>query len=320
MNTFNKEPVLYRPVEHSSPDNQYEYLLHKILVSGKKKTSYHAKNKENEDSGHKYCLEIPGHMLQYYAPNGAPISTVRDLGTMYKGAIGEVVGFLNGAHTLDQLKSFGCPNAFWKKWVTKDKCDVWGLEEGDLGPGSYGSVLTAIPMLSGKTFNQVRALERQMLNNPFNRTNLITTWYTPLDMGDREQNSPRKVVVAPCHGNIIQFDVMDDRSMNMTLYQRSADTPIGLALNLSQWFAVGMMVAYVANLNFVWYTHFLPNAQIYDIQFDCVKNLIAREARTLPRLYLRPQREISSLTDFRKEDFELEQYNPHPKMDIPSAI
>lgn len=315
-----KQIVHYKPQSERTPDSQYESLLLKILSQGNKKTSFHAKAEENKNTGHEYCLETQGHMLQYYLPYGVPITPIRDLSDSYKGAIGEIVGFINGARTLKELVSFGCPKIFWERWVTKEKCEVWGLSEGDLGPGSYGPMLTALPMLDGKTFNQVSALEAQMKRNPFARTNLITTWYTPLAMGDKEQGSPRNVVVAPCHGNIIQFDVMDDRTMNMTVYQRSADTPVGLVLNLSEWVAFGMMVSYIANLKFEWYTHFLPNPQIYDIQIDAVKELLERPARTLPSLYLRPNREITSLVDFRKTDFVLEDYDPHPKMFIPSVV
>lgn len=315
-----KQVVHYKPYTERLPDDQYEKLIRSILENGKQKTSFHAQANENKESGHKFCLETPGKMLQYYIPNGVPITPVRDLSASYRGAIGEMIGFINGARTLKELMFYGCPKIFWDRWVTKEKCDIWGLEEGDLGPGSYGPMFTALPMFDGRTFNQVSALERQMKRNPFARTNLISSWYTPLAMGDKAQGSPRNVVVAPCHGNIIQFDVMNDRTMHMTVYQRSSDVPVGLVLNLTEWVAFGMMVAYIADLKFEWYTHFLPNPQIYDIQFDALREILQREARPLPSLYLQPEREIVSLTDFRKTDFILEDYNPHPKMFIPSVV
>lgn len=315
-----KNIVHYNHYVNRIPDNQYSTLLKDFFKFGDKKTSYHAQAKENKGTGHEYCLELPGRMLQFYVRNGAPIMPIRDLGNGIMGSIGEMIGFINGARTLDELVSFGCPKSFWKESVTKEKCAVWGLEEGDLGPGSYGPTLTALPTHTGDTFNQITALNNQILTKPMARTNLISSWYTPLAMGDINQQSPRKVVVAPCHGNQIQFDVMDDRTMRMTVYQRSSDSPLGLVYNLTQWYAFGMMVAYIGNLTFTWYTHMLPNPQIYDIQFDAVKKLLERPDIALPSLYLRPTREITDLTKFRRTDFVLEDYHPHPKMFIPSVV
>lgn len=334
-----KNIVHYKPFNQRVPDTQYRDLLEELLRDGKKKTSKHASLSQNQGSGHKYCHELPCRILSYDLAEGVPIIPIRDLGNMWRGAIGEVVGFINGARTLKELVNYGCPPGFWRDWVTEEKCSVWGLNEGDLGRGSYGQTLTSMPMfdisemnflhkfitlfkaLFGiKKFDQILALERQLKENPFARTNLISTWYPPLALGDKYQDSPRNVVVAPCHGNMIQIDVMDDRSMHMTVYQRSADTPVGLGLNLAEWVAFGMMVAYIANLKFVRYSHVLPNPQIYDIQFGCVEELIARTPLPLPSLYLRPEKEKTSLKSFRKEDFVLEDYYPHPKMKIPALI
>lgn len=316
----NRNLVPYKPFEERTPDSQYETILADLLKKGKKKTSMHAKLPENKGSGHQFCLELPGRMLSYDLSNGVPITPIRDLGTMYKGAIGEVVAFINGAQTIADLQKFGCPKVFWDRWVTKEKCAIFGLPEGDLGPGSYGAVLTKMSMPGGKTFNQIDALMKQMKRNPFARTNLITTWYPPFAMGDTDQGVARQVVVAPCHGNMVQFDVMDDRSMHMALYQRSADMPVGVVLNLAEWIAFGMMVAYLSNLTFTHYTHYLPDPQMYDIQWERVEELLERKPVCLPSLYLRPQREIANITDFRKEDFVLEDYHPYPKMIIPTAI
>ncbi len=314
--------VIYKPYAERIPDSQYKNLLKDILENGYQKTSIHASLPENAGSGHKHCLELPGRMLQYNLANGAPIEPIRDLTKhgLIKGAIGEIIGFLNGARTLDELISFGCKKNFWENWVTAKKCGDFGLNEGDLGPGSYGPVLTAIPMENGKTFNQVEAVFKKMIKNPLGRTNLLSTWYPPLAVGDEEQGSPRKVVVAPCHGNIVQFDVMDNTTMHMAVYQRSADCPVGLVLNLTEWISCGLMAAYMTNTQLTYYTHFLPDPQIYDIQIEKVQQLLSRDPLRLPSLYLRPKRKIKSITDFRIEDFEVEDYHPHSWISIPSAI
>ena len=311
--------IPYKPYEKRTPDDQYRNLLAEILSKGKKKTSFHAHSEENRAIGHTHCLELGARMLRFDLSNGVPISPIRNLNPSYKGAIGEMIGFVNGARTLEDLKSFGCPEIFWRKFVTKEKCAVWGLEEGDLGPGSYGAILTAMPMPDGTTFNQLDAVIKQMQDSSFARTNLLTTWYPPYAIGDKDQGSPRQVVVAPCHGNMVQFSVMDDRTMNMAVYQRSADVPVGLALNLAEWIAFGMMIACVANVTLVEYAHFLPNPQIYDIQKTAAEELISRESRRLPTLTLDPKRIISNIREFRKEDFILTDYDPHEKMIIPTA-
>ena len=312
--------IPYKPYSERTPDTQYEELLKKLLEKGKKKVTIHSKLKENSNSGNQFCLELSGEMLNYDLSNGVPILPIRDQGKAFKGAIGEVVAFINGAQTLEDLEKFGCPKVFWDRWVTKEKCEIFGLPEHNLGEGSYGAVLTAIPGPDGKPFNQVEALIKQLKKAPYLRTHVMTTWYPPLSMGDPDQGSPRKVVVAPCHGNWIQFNVFPDGEMHMQLLQRSADAPVGLMLNLAEWVAFGMMVAYMADLKFTQYTHYLPNPQIYDIQIESVKGLLLREPRKLPTLHLRPKREINSIFDFRKEDFELEDYEPHEKMLIPTPV
>ncbi len=318
MNT-NNSIISYKPYSQRTPDCQYENLLKEILEKGSSKSPIHTSLNENKDSGSSVCLELSGRMLNYTLSNGVPITPIRNLGNSAKGVIGEIVAFINGARTLEELKQYGCPKIFWERWVTKEKCAVWGLEEGDLGPGSYGPILTAMPMGNGETFNQIKALIKQMQNKTMARTHAITTWYPPFALGDNDQGSPRQVVVAPCHGNFVQFNVFP-KEMHLVVTQRSADAPVGLVLNLTEWVAFGMMVSYMVGIPLTEYCYFLPNPQIYDIQIECVRELLQRESRRLPSMYIRPQREITSIFDFRKEDFVIEDYDPHPRMDIPTLI
>lgn len=315
-------PIIeYRPLEKRSPDNQYESLMRKILSEGYKKVPIHASLPENSGSEHKFCLELSAEMLKYDLSNGVPILPIRDFSKGYRGAIGEVVAFINGARTLEQLEEFGCPKVFWDRWVTKEKCETLGMPEHDLGEGSYGPGLTAVPMPNGKTFDQIEALIKQMKKMPHLRTHTITTWYAPFALSDKEQDAPRKVMVAPCHGNWIQFNVFPETNeMDLIHYQRSADVPVGLPLNMIEWTAFGMMVSYVTGIKLRSYNHMLGNPQIYDIQIPQVEELLQREVRKFPTLHLRPKREIKSIKDFRKEDFEIEDYEPHEKMIVKALI
>lgn len=316
-----QNPIIdYKPVQDRTPDDQYQKLMEELL-GGHKKVTIHSSLPENENSDHKYCLELSGRMLRYPLSNGVPLLPIRDLSASFKGAVGEIVAFINGARTLADLKRFGCPEIFWGRWVTADKCKNFGLPEGDLGDGSYGAVLTATPMPNGKTFDQVDALIRQMKRMPNLRTHVITTWYPPYDLSDKEQDAPRKVVVAPCHGNMVMFNVFPETNeMDMVHVQRSADVPVGLPLNLIEWTAFGMMVSYMTGIKLRDYIHMLPNPQIYDIQIPQIKELLTRGPRKLPTVHLRPNREINSIKDFRREDFVLEDYEPHEKMIVRAVI
>ena len=187
----------YLSFKERVPDLQYQNLLREIKEKGKDKIPIHVRLDENKNSGHQNSREITGAMLQFNMENGFPVLTERDLSKSFYGSIGELVAFLNGQSTLSGLKDYGCPEVFWKDWVTKEKCAHFGLEEGDLGDGSYGASLGHFQSKDGE-FDQVTAVQRQMERAPFLRTHVLTTWNPPLSMGDKEQGFDRKVVVAPC--------------------------------------------------------------------------------------------------------------------------
>ncbi len=118
---------------------------------------------------------IVGAQLRYKIENGFPVITERDLsGSMFSGALAEHVAFLNGARTQAELEKFGCK--WWSKWVTKEKCAIFGLPEGDLGDGSYGAAWATFPTKEGKPFNQIKHVVQQMKERPYLRTHLISPW------------------------------------------------------------------------------------------------------------------------------------------------
>ena len=319
---MNEPTIPYKPFMDRPVYTAYHDLLRKIMDKGTDKVPIHAGLKENKDSGHKFVRERTGEVLDFDMENGFPVLPIRDLNKSYKGAIGEVVAFLNGATTLEQLKEYGCPEIFWERWVTKDKTDLLGLAEHSLGAGSYGGSLVHFTTEEGsKEFDQVEAIERQMRKLPFLRTHVLTTWNPALSMGDDAQGFKRKVSVAPCHGNFVHFTLFDNlKELQLTHTQRSADVPVGLVLNLTEWAALGLMMAHLLGYKFTRYTHFISNAHIYDIQFDAVKTLLDREPRRLPTLKIKPDCTAKSLKDFRKTDFELVDYDPHEHMNIVTPV
>ncbi len=310
----------YLPYEERVPDLQYQNLLQKIKEKGKDKIPIHVRLKENKKSGHQNSRELTGEVLQFDLKNGFPVLTERDLSKSFFGAIGELVAFLNGQSTLSGLKEYGCPEVFWRDWVTEEKCGHFNLKEGDLGSGSYGASLGCFQSPEGE-FDQVTAVQRQMERAPFLRTHVLTTWNPPLSLGDKEQGFPRKVVVAPCHGNFVHFILFDkQRELEMTHTQRSADVPVGLQFNLIEWAALGLMVAYLLGYKFTKYTHFLSNPHYYDVQAESVDKILRIKPVAFPTVKLEPNRNVNRIQDFRKTDFVLEDYHPQPWFRIPTPV
>jgi len=297
----------------------YNDLLKDVLENGLDKTTIHASLAQNKDSGHKFVRELTGKMLEFDMSNGFPVLPIRDLSKSFKGALGELIGFLNGATTLEELESFGCPKVFWEQWVTKEKCELFGLPEHNLGRGSYGGSLVHFQVDGQKSFDQIEALEKQLRKIPKLRTHVITTWNPALSMGDKDQGFNREVVVAPCHGNFVHITLFEDqKELHLTHTQRSADAPVGLQFNLIEWAALGLMLSHLLGYKFTRYTHFLSNPQIYDIQFESVKELLKKEPRRLPTVRIKDDCTAQTIKDFRTSDFILEDYEPHEKVIIPT--
>jgi len=312
--------INYKPYSERTPDTQYQDLLREIREKGIDKVPIHARLAENKNSGHQNSRELTGKALTFDLSNGFPMLTERNLTKPFKGALGEVIGFLNGAETLEELESFGMPKIWWENWVTKEKCEKFGLEEHHLGDGSYGSSLAKFQTANG-TFNQVEAVMNQMKKMPFLRTHIMTTWHPALSMGDESQGFKRKVVVAPCHGNFLHFTLFDHlKELHLTHTQRSADVPVGLQFNLIEWAALGLMASHILGYKFTRYTHFLSNPHYYDIQEPSIDEIFKREPRPFPTVRIETTRKIEKLSDFRPEDFVVEDYNPHPWISIPTPI
>lgn len=310
----------YKKTEDRTPDFQYQNLLKNIHENGKYKTPIHSKLSENKNSGHTNSKEATGLMLSYDLSNGFPVLTERNLKKAFYGAIGELVGFINGAKTLDDLEKFGMPRVWWENWVTKEKCAIFGLPEGHLGDGSYGASLAG-NVEKGLKFDQILAVENQMKQKPFLRTHVITTWNPALSLGDESQGFKREVVVAPCHGNFVHFVLFDEeKELQMTHTQRSADIPVGAQFNIIEWSILGLMVSHILGYKFTKYTHFFSNPHYYDVQEESVKEILNRTPYRFPTVRIKDGIKREHLKDFRPDDFILEDYEAHPWFTIPTPI
>lgn len=296
----------YLPYDKRTPDTQYQTLLRMILDKGRKVMPIHGE----------YSHTITGLQMRFDMEQGFPLFPIRDLSKSFPGALGELIAFMHGAHTLEELKSYGCPNIFWERWVTKEKCAVFGLPEHELGPGSYGPGWASNPLPNGEMFNQIEHLMKQIQERPFLRTHILSPWIPAFTL--QHSTLTRKVVVAPCHGWVHFLAFPETKELELHHFQRSGDMPVGVALNVVEYAGLGMLVARMLGYRFVRMVHTISDAHIYEGQIPFVEELLAREARPFPTVTL--DEGITNPFDARREHFTLTDYNPHPHMVIPTPI
>jgi len=285
--------------------SQYQRLLKHILDHGVR-----VQSQQEVDA----LTVISPPSLRFKVKEEFPIITERKISDkMWKQAVGEIIGFINGARTQSELESYGC--RWWQAWATEEKCHKRGLETGDLGPGSYGAAFHDFPTSEGEPYNQFQNIVEQIKEFPHLRTHFITPWIPQYTI--RGKGKQQKVVVAPCHG-WIHIRILNNK-LTLHMFQRSCDTPIGLPANLAQYAALTMMIAQATGYEPDEYIHSFSDAHIFVDQVPKVEELIARETRPLPQMKMNPDK--TDLFSFRVEDFELTNYNPQPGIwDIPVAI
>src|SRR3989338_9177495 len=233
--------------------------------------------------------------------------------TVWRQAIGEICAFINGARTQKSLEEFGV--SWWKSWLTKEKCEKRGLEEGDLGPGSYGAAFHDFPTAEGVPYNQIQNIIEQIREFPHLKTHFITPWIPQYII--RGTGKQQKVVVCPCHG-WLHFRIIDNK-LTLHMFQRSGDFPVGVPSNMVQYAALLMVLAHVTKTEPYEFVHSFSDAHIYVDQIPAVEELLKREPKRLPTVTMNNKKD--DIFDYRAEDFELSDYDPHPPMkDIPVAV
>ncbi len=295
----------YLPYEEREPDSQYQDLLRRIMDEGKE---------TGVIQGEK-ARRIVGAQLHYKIENGFPVITERDLsGSMFEGAIGEHIAFLNGARTQADLEKFGCK--WWGRWLTKEQCAKFDLEEGDMGDGSYGAAWTHFPTAEGEPFDQIEHVVQQIVERPYLRTHWISSWIPQYTI--QHEGLTRQVVVAPCHGNIHVMTNPEEKTVAIHHIQRSGDFPVGVPFNMIQYGVFGLMIAKKLGYTLDEVVYTFSDVHIYESQYDKVKELLDREPRRLGTVTLKTT--CDNIKDYRPHDFELTDYEPHPKMLIPTPV
>lgn len=305
---------MYLPYSQRTPDTQYRERLKLILEHGTR-----VKSQTGTDTIS--YIGIPP--MRFKLENGFPIITERNMApktserlkvTIWQQAIAELIAFINGARTQEQLETFGV--SWWEPWVTEEKCKKRGLETGDLGPGSYGAAFHDFPTSEGPTYNQFQNIVEQIKELPHLKTHFISPWIPQYTI--RGEGKQQKVVVCPCHGWI--HILIQDNKLSLHMFQRSGDLPIGVPSNMAQYAALTMMIAQATGYEPYEYIHSISDAHIYVDQVEAVEKMLEREPIAFPTVKINDPN-IKDLFDFRYEHFELSDYHPHPGIaKIPVAI
>lgn len=254
---------------------QYLSLLQRILDEGTVKT-------DRTGTGTK---SIFGHQMRFDLNDGFPLLTTKKL--HLKSIIHELLWFLRGDTNIAYLKANGV--SIW---------DEWADENGDLGP-VYGQQWRSWPDYKGGTIDQISNVVEMIRHNPDSRRMIVTAW-NPAEI--------EQMALPPCHC-LFQFYVADGR-LSLQLYQRSADTFLGVPFNIASYALLLMMMAQVTGLKAGEFIHTTGDTHLYLNHLEQARLQLTREPRPLPKMLINP--EVSSIFDFKYEDFQLTDYNPHP--------
>ena len=253
----------------------YLDLCKRILTEGVKK----------EDRTGTGTLSIFGHQMRFRLSEGLPLVTTKKLHT--KSIIYELLWFLQGNTNIQYLQEHGVH--IW---------DAWADERGDLGP-IYGKQWRSFSGANGQTIDQIQWVIDEIKRNPDSRRLIVSSW-----------NPPELAAMAlpPCHC-LFQFYVAQGK-LSCQLYQRSADTFLGLPFNIASYALLTHMVAHVTGLEPGEFIHTIGDAHLYVNHIEQVQEQLTRIPFPLPTLKLHPG--IQSIFDFRFEDIEIVNYQAHP--------
>ena len=262
---------------------QYHDLLEHILQNGVKK----------EDRTGTGTISVFGYQMRFDLNEGFPCITTKKL--HLRSIIHELLWFLKGETNIQYLKENNV--SIW---------DEWADEKGNLGP-VYGSQWRSWPTADGRHIDQIKQVIDQLKNNPDSRRIIVSAW----NVGEIE-----KMALPPCHA-FFQFYVADGK-LSCQLYQRSADTFLGVPFNIASYALLTMMLAQVCDLKPGDFVHTLGDAHLYSNHLEQAKLQLTRDFRSLPQMKINP--DVKDLFDFKFEDFELVNYDPHPHIKAEVAV
>ncbi len=236
---------------------------------------------------------IFGYQMRFDLSAGFPLVTTKKV--YLRSIIHELLWFLKGQTNIQYLKDNQV--SIW---------DEWADAAGDLGP-VYGKQWRRWEAKDGRVIDQISQVVDLLKSDPASRRMIVSAW----NVGEID-----RMALMPCH-TLFQFYVAD-RKLSCQLYQRSADVFLGVPFNIASYALLTLMLARVTDLKVGDFVHTFGDAHIYANHFEQVKLQLSRQPRPLPQMKLNPT--VKNIFDFKFEDFELLNYDPHPAIKAPIAV
>lgn len=234
-----------------------------------------------------------GYQMRFNLAEGFPLLTTKKV--HLRSIIHELLWFIAGDTNIKYLHDNKV--TIW---------DEWADENGDLGP-VYGHQWRSWATPQGGKIDQLANVVEQLKKNPNSRRHIVSAW----NPGEVDN-----MALPPCHA-MFQFYVADNK-LSCQLYQRSADVFLGVPFNIASYALLTQMIAQVCGYELGEFVHTLGDTHIYLNHFEQVETQLSREPRELPKMEINP--DVKSIFDFKYEDFNLINYDPHPVIKAPIAV
>ena len=274
--------MAYKKYAHSTTTTDYKIkmkqyldLLQRIVNEGTRK----------EDRTGTGTLSVFGHQMRFNLQEGFPLLTTKKL--HLKSIIHELLWFLKGDTNVKYLQENGV--RIWNEWAD---------ENGELGP-VYGHQWRSWPNYDGGHIDQIQSIVNALKTNPDSRRMIVSAW----NVAEVDQ-----MALPPCHC-LFQFYVAEGK-LSLQLYQRSADTFLGVPFNIASYALLTMMMAQVCGLQPGDFIHTTGDTHLYLNHLEQAKEQLKRTPRALPKMVINPN--VTSIFDFKYDDFTLEAYDPLP--------